>query len=297
MSATSPATIPAAKRVRRRVADGAESKRPWTFWVLATLFAGYVLALYGPMLCIYVLSFQDIRGGLVFPMKGLSVHWFIDLFTQVRTGDVKGGFERSIVLALIVTILTVVVSFMAGLAFRQRFKGDGIVFYLMIGSLVAPGLVLGIGIGLLFQYFGLEASWFTSALGAHLSWTLPFGVLVMFAVMSRFDRAWEEAARDLGATRWQIIWMVVVPILAPGLLAVALFGFTLSYDEFSRTLQTSGPLNTLPLEIWAMTLNVTSPSLYALGTVTTLASFLIIGICLGGIVWIQKRRATRISVH
>ena len=297
MSATSPATIPAAKRVRRRVADGAESKRPWTFWVLATLFAGYVLALYGPMLCIYVLSFQDIRGGLVFPIKGLSVHWFIDLFTQVRTGDVKGGFERSIVLALIVTILTVVGSFMAGLAFRQRFKGDGIVFYLMIGSLVAPGLVLGIGIGLLFQYFGLEASWFTSALGAHLSWTLPFGVLVMFAVMSRFDRAWEEAARDLGATRWQIIWMVVVPILAPGLLAVALFGFTLSYDEFSRTLQTSGPLNTLPLEIWAMTLNVTSPSLYALGTVTTLASFLIIGICLGGIVWIQKRRATRISVH
>jgi len=119
----------------------------------------------------------------------------------------------------------------------------------------------------------------------------------MFAVMSRFDRAWEEAARDLGATRWQIIWLVVVPILAPGLLAVALFGFTLSYDEFSRTLQTSGPLNTLPLEIWAMTLDVNSPSLYALGTVPTLASCLIIGICLGGIVWIQKRRATRISVH
>jgi putative spermidine/putrescine transport system permease protein len=297
MSATSPAIIPATKRARRRVVDGAEPRRPWTFWVLATLFASYVVALYGPMLCIYVLSFQDIRGGLVFPMKGLSVHWFIDLFTQVRTGDVKGGFERSIVLALLVTVLTVVGSFMAGLAFRQRFKGDGVVFYLMIGSLVAPGLVLGIGIGLLFQYFGLEASWFTSALGAHLSWTLPFGVLVMFAVMSRFDRAWEEAARDLGATRWQIIWMVVVPILAPGLLAVALFGFTLSYDEFSRTLQTSGPLKTLPLEIWAMTLNVTSPSLYALGTVTTLASFLIIGICLGGIVWIQKRRATRISVH
>ena len=134
----------------------------------------------------------------------------------------------------------------------------------------------------MFQYFGLQASWYTSALGAHLSWTLPFGVLVMFAVMSRFDRAWEEAARDVGATRWQIIWLVVVPILAPGLLAVALFGFTLSYDEFSRTLQTSGPLNTLPLEIWSMTLNVTSPSLYALGTVTTLASFLIIGICLGG---------------
>jgi len=282
-------------RVRRRIAEGAAPGRPWTFWVLATLFVGYVLALYGPMFCIYVLSFQDIRGGLVFPMKGLSTHWFVDLFTQVRTGDVKGGFDRSITLAVLVTVLTVVFSFLAGLAFRNRFKGDGVVFYLMIGSLVAPGLVLGIGVGLLFQYFGLEASWYTSALGAHLSWTLPFGVLVMFAVMSRFDRAWEEAARDLGASRWQIIWLVVVPILAPGLVAVALFGFTLSYDEFARTLQTSGSLNTLPLEIWSMTLNVTSPSLYALGTVTTIASFLIIGVCLGTIALIQRRRANRTS--
>ncbi len=282
-------------KARRPRVDGTERRRPWTFWLLSGLFAAYVLALYGPMLCIYVLSLQDIRGGLVFPMKGLSTHWFIDLFTQVRTGDVKGSFQRSISLAVLVTVLTVVFSFLAGLAFRQRFRGDGTVFYLMIGSLVAPGLVLGIGIGLLFQYLGIMPSWYTSALGAHLSWTLPFGVLVMFAVMSRFDRTWEEAGRDLGASRWQIIRMIVIPILAPGLVAVALFGFTLSYDEFARTLQTSGSLNTLPLEIWSMTLNVTSPSLYALGTVTTIASFLIIGLCLGSIAWIQKRRAARIA--
>ena len=121
-------------------------------------------------------------------------------------------------------------------------------------------------------------------MGAQLSWTLPFGVLVMFAVMSRFDRAWEEAACDLGASRWQTIRLVIIPILAPGLVAVALFGFTLSYDEFARTLQTAGSLNTLPLEIWSMTLNVTSPSLYALGTVTTIISFVIIVVCLGTIV-------------
>ena len=64
--------------------------RPWTFYVLLTVFVLYVLALYGPMICIYILSFQDVRGGLVFPMKGFSLHWFVDLFTQVRTGDVKG---------------------------------------------------------------------------------------------------------------------------------------------------------------------------------------------------------------
>ncbi|MBL26657.1 MAG: ABC transporter permease [Rhodospirillaceae bacterium] len=271
--------------------------RPWTFYVLAGVFIAYVLALYGPMFCIYLLSFQDIRGGLVFPMKGFSLHWFNDLFTQVRTGDVKGGFQRSIQLALLVTVITVVVSFIAGLAFRRRFRGDSIVFYLMIGSLVAPGLVLGIGVGLLFQYFGVSPHWTTSALGAQLSWTLPFGVLIMFAVMSRFDRSWEEAARDLGATPWQTIWLVIVPILTPGIVAVALFGFTLSYDEFARTLQTSGSLNTLPLEIWSMTLNVTSPSLYALGTVTTIVSFVIIGICLGTIALIQKRRTQRAATH
>jgi putative spermidine/putrescine transport system permease protein len=119
----------------------------------------------------------------------------------------------------------------------------------------------------------------------------------MFAVMSRFNHAWEEAARDLGATPWQTIWLVVVPILAPGIVAVALFGFTLSYDEFARTLQTAGSLNTLPLEIWSMTLNVTSPSLYALGTVTTIISFVIIGVCLGTIALIQKRRAGGAASH
>jgi putative spermidine/putrescine transport system permease protein len=294
MSAPSAALPRSVARARNRVAEGVSPKRPWTFWVLAALFTAYVLALYGPMLCIYVLSLQDVRGGLVFPMKGLSLHWFIDLFTQVRTGDVKGGFERSIALALMVTVLTVVGSFLAGLAFRQRFKGDGVVFYLMIGSLVAPGLVLGIGVGLLFQYFGLQAAWYTSALGAHLSWTLPFGVLVMFAVMSRFNPAWEEAARDLGASTWQTIRLVILPVLAPGLVAVALFGFTLSYDEFARTLQTAGPQNTLPLEIWSMTLNVTSPSLYALGTVTTIISFAIIVVCLGTIAHLQRRRASQV---
>lgn len=268
----------------------AAERRPWTFYALLALFSAYVLALYGPMLCIYVLSFQDVRGGLVFPMKGLSLHWFVDLFTQVRTGDVKGGFDRSIRLAVLVTLITVVVSFLAGQAFRRRFRGDGIVFYTLIGSLVVPGLVLGIGIGLLFQFLGIPTDWTTSGLVAQLTWTLPFGVLIMFAVMSRFDRSWEEAARDLGATAFQTTRWVVLPILLPGLVGVALFGFTLSYDEFARTLQTAGSLNTLPLEIWSMTLNVTSPSLYALGTVTTIVSFAIIGVCLGVIVHIQKRR-------
>jgi len=268
-------------------------KRPWTFYVLAAFFTLFVLFLYGPMSAIYVLSFQGPSGGLTFPMNGVSLHWFSALFNQQRTGDFAGGFTRSIALAIVVLLLTVVISVMAGLAFRRRFFGATAVFYLAVASLIMPGLLVGLGVGLLYQSMGVTATWFGSALGAQLTWTLPFGLLIMFAVLSRFNRSYEEAGRDLGASNWQILWMVVVPILFPGLIAVALFGFTLSYDEFPRTLLTVGAQNTLPLEIWGMTTNVTSPALYALGTVTTLVSFTVIIIALGSIALIQRRRSRR----
>jgi putative spermidine/putrescine transport system permease protein len=270
-------------------------KRPWTFYALAAFFALFVAFLYGPMSAIYILSFQGPQGGLTFPMNGVSLHWFSALFGQQRTGDFAGAFSRSLMLAVIVLLLTVSFSVLAGLAFRRRFRGATFVFYLAVASLIMPGLLVGLGVGLTFQAMGVQTSWSTAALGAQLTWTLPFGLLIMFAVFSRFNRAYEEAARDLGATNWQIFLMVVLPILFPGMIAVALFGFTLSYDEFPRTLLTSGAQNTLPMEIWGMTTNVTSPALYALGTVTTLVSFLAITLALGSIAIIQYRRSRRQS--
>lgn len=266
-------------------------KRPWTFYALAAFFALFVLFLYGPMIAIYILSFQGPTGGLTFPMNGVSLHWFSALFGQERTGDFAGSFVRSILLALIVLVLTVVFSLMAGLAFRRKFRGSTFIFYLAVASLIMPGLFLSLGTGLLFRVLGIPTNWYSSALGAQLTWTLPFGLLIMFAVLSRFNKEYEEAGRDLGASNQQLLWHVLLPILLPGLIAVALFGFTLSYDEFARTLLTVGPGNTLPLEIWAMTTTVTSPALYALGTVTTAVSFVAIIVSLGSIALIQRRRA------
>ena len=100
-------------------------------------------------------------------------------------------------------------------------------------------------------------------------------------------------ARDLGATSSQRLREITLPILLPGIIGVALFGFTLSYDEFARTVLTAGAANTLPMEIWAMTTNVTSPALFAIGTVTTLVSFAIIGLALGSIALIQSHRTRR----
>src|SRR3954452_19699383 len=265
--------------------------RPWTFYALATLFASFLLFLYGPMLVIYILSFQGPDGGVTFPMVGTSLVWFEDILKPGQMANIPVSFGRSIALASIVSLLTVAISVAAGLAFRRRFPGSGVIFYLAVASLVMPSLLVGFGIGLGFQFLGLQPSLFTSALGAQLTWTLPFGLFAMFAVVNRFNRAWEEAARDLGASSWQVLRHITIPILLPGIIGVAMGAFTLSYDEYARSTLVIGPKNTLPLEIYALISSATSPTLFAIGTVTTAVSFLIIGITLWRILHMQRRRA------
>jgi len=253
-------------------------KRGLSFYLLTIFFVLFVLFLYGPTFTIGVLSFQGPSGGLTFPMNGTSLHWFRDLFEQQAVGDIWGSFRRSMVLGLIVMVTTVVVSLMGGLAFRKRFAGSTLVFYLVIGSLIIPSILISLGVGILFNILDFDVHWSTSGLGSQLTWTLPFGLLIMFAIFNRFDASFEEAARDLGASNWQTLRHVVIPIIGPSLIGVALFGFTLSYDEFARTLLTAGSYNTLPLEIYGMTTSVTTPVLYALGTLTTVFSFIVIAI-------------------
>ncbi|MGO4438336.1 ABC transporter permease [Rhizobium sp. RAF56] len=269
-------------------------KRSLEFFVLAAFFLVFALFLYGPLSAILILSFQGPDGGLTFPLNGVSVHWFVNLFERQAVGDFGASFRRSFTLGLMVMVVTVVVSLLAGLAFRRKFRGSSVLFYATVASLVVPSIIISLGIGVLFQQGGMPPAWYSSAFGAHLTWTLPFGVLIMFAVFNRFSPAYEEAARDLGASSWQTFRHVVLPMIAPSLVGVGLFGFTLSYDEFARTLMTSGSYNTLPLEIYGMTTNVTTPVLYALGTVTTLFSFAIILLALG-ILTMLRRRQSRIS--
>lgn len=260
-------------------ASAPPGSRGWSIG-LKLLFTAFVVFLWGPLFLVILLSFQGPTGGLTFPMNGVSFHWFLQLLEPQPIGDIWGSFERSIILGLMVMVLTVVISFLAGLAFRARFKGSTVVFYLVIASMIMPSVVVSLGIGAGFELLGIPRTWFTSALGAHLTWTLPFGLLIMFAVFNRFDPAYEAAARDLGASGFQTIRHVVLPIVAPSLIGVALFGFTLSYDEIARTSQSVGPLNTLPLELQAMQTNVTTPVIYSLGAVTTFLSLAVIAVAL-----------------
>ncbi len=269
----------------------AREPRPPTFYLLAALMTLFLVFLYGPMLIIYLLSFQGPTGGVTFPMVGVSTKWFADILRPGQMADIPVSFGRSVMLATVVSALTVVISVAAGLGFRRRFPGAALLFYVAIASLVMPSLLVGFGIGLGFQLFGLPQGLWTSALGAQLTWTLPFGLLTMFAVVARFNRAYEEAATDLGANAWQRLRYVTLPILAPGIIGVAVGAFTLSYDEYARTTLTIGSRNTLPLEIYALISSDSTPTLFAIGTVTTVVSFVLIGITLMAVLRMQRRRA------
>ena len=273
---------------RARVA--VREARPFTFYLLAGLMGLFLLFLYGPMVIIYVLSFQGPTGGVTFPMVGVSTKWFADIVKPGQMANIPVAFERSVMLAAVVSVLTVVFSVSAGLGFRRRFPGAGLLFYVAIASLVMPSLLVGFGIGLGFQLFGLPQGLWTSALGAQLTWTLPFGLLTMFAVVARFNRAYEEAATDLGASAWQRLRYVTLPILLPGIIGVAVGAFTLSYDEYARTTLTIGSRNTLPLEIYALIQSDSTPVLFAIGTVTTAVSFVLIGVTMAFVLRTQRRR-------
>jgi putative spermidine/putrescine transport system permease protein len=195
-----------------------------------------------------------------------------------------------------------VFSVMAGLAFRKRVHYGNALFLVAVASLIMPSIIVSLGIGLEFRLldgllksalaslgwqtqledYGTALGLWTSALGAHLTWTLPFGLLIMFAVFNRFDPAYEEAARDLGATPWQSFAHVVLPLIGPALVGVAMFGFTLSWDEIARTSQAIGDVNTLPLELQGLTTTVTTPAIYALATVTMVVSFVVMALALIG---------------
>lgn len=285
-------------------------KRPAGYWPLALFFTAFVLFLYGPMLVIVVLSFQGPEGGLTFPLRGLSLHWFYKLAEGLGVVDIGAALQRSLGLGLVVMAITVVFSVLAGLAFRKHLRGGNMLFFVVVASLIMPSIIVSLGIGLEFRLldsalksafaawgmedtlanFGTSLGLFTSALGAHLTWTLPFGLLIMFAIFNRFNPAYEEAARDLGATPWQGFRHVVLPLIAPSVVGIGMFGFTLSWDEIARTSQAIGDVNTLPLELQGLTSTVTTPSIYALGTVTMVVSFLVMGLTVGLARLLERRK-------
>ena len=251
-------------------------------------YLGFILAvLYFPFVVMAILSFQGPRGGHTFPLRGVSTIWYWKLFNPGKLtpysdvgeflGDYLPSLQRSVVLAVITMLISTALALMAAQAFRKGFKGSGLVFYLWLLGIIVPGITVSLGLSLWFRRMDLPLHWLTTGLPVHVMWTLPFSLIIFLMFFNRFDTSLEDAALILGATRWKTFRHVTLPLMQPAILTSLLFAFTLSLDEFQRSLLITGTDQTLPLMVMASVTTRITPMLYALGTLTTLLSFAVVG--------------------
>jgi putative spermidine/putrescine transport system permease protein len=248
-------------------------------WFLGIFTALFVLFLYGPFIVMGILSFQQgPEGGPQFPIIEWSTYWYQHVMgyappSRVAPLPIGEALIRSLTLAFATMVVSTVMGVLTAQAFRRRFRGSGLVFYSVILGMIVPGVLLGLGMALLANQFGIDRNWWSTAFVLHVVFTYPFAFLVMLAIFNRFDASVEEASLSLGVSPAQTFRKVTFPIIFPGVLSAMLFAFTLSYDEFPRTLFTGGSDVTMPLAIYGTFAVEIHPNLFAFGVLTTLFSF------------------------
>jgi len=287
MSATTLETSRPQDRIIKRPAK----RRDWAKWGLGAYFALFLIFLYGPMIVMAILSLQGYFGGVTFPFKGpLSLIWWRSLLfptvagTPTHATEIHTAARNSLYLSLAAGAIVTFIAFTLSMAFRRRWRygTDSAAFYVIMLALMTPGFLLAVGTQLFWSYLGLKTSIWHTALGANVIWGIPFGFLVMLAVWNRYDPRVEEAARDLGADQKRTFREVTLPLVWTGLFGCFLFGFTLTWNDYDRSvLFQTRATDSLPLEIGGITFTGgVRPDLYALGTATTLLSLLLIGLLL-----------------
>jgi putative spermidine/putrescine transport system permease protein len=252
--------------------------------ILAVYLGLFLLFLYGPFIVLAILSFQTgPEGGPQFPIVEWSTYWYRHLLgltppSRIAPLPINEALVRSLVLAFMTMVVSTVLGTAAAQAFRRKFRGSGVVFYLIVLGMMVPGVLVGLGVALLANFLGIQRHWFSTAFVLHVVYTFPFAFLVMLAIFNRFDASVEEASWSLGVSPARTFRKVTFPMIFPGVLSAMLFAFTLSYDEFSRTLFASGRDLTLPLAIYGTFSVEIHPNVFAFGVLTTLFSFALLAV-------------------
>jgi spermidine/putrescine transport system permease protein len=235
---------------------------------LAIYAAFFFVVLYGPLVMITVLSFNNsnVTG---FPLRGFTLAWYEKV---LATPEFITAFGSSIAIGLLAALAANSLALCLALGFRRDFPLKTAVFNLVLTPIVMPGIVGGIVLLLFFGYLNLRPSLWTTVLVAHINYVLPFAFLALYPRVHNFDRSLEEAAMDLGAQSLGVFWYVVFPIIRPGLIATFLFSFSLSFDEFIRTLFVTGYDRTVPVMFWSRIVDELTPELPAMAVLIILVS-------------------------
>jgi spermidine/putrescine transport system permease protein len=272
--------------------------------------------LYAPILVLMLYSFNASRTNITFEgfipsfsenvvMEGSLVksspcgpfHWYCDLS---KNGDVLEAAGNTLTIAFIANVIATIIGTMSAIALqRYDFKIKPFAQLSLYIPIVIPEIVMGIGILTLFsQLFG----WLNSTLGltgdarlsmgivtvtiSHIAFMVPFVTLVVQARLQDFDKAYEEAAMDLGANEWTTFLRVTFPMILPGVLSGALLAFTLSLDDFVITFFTNGPgSTTLPIYVYGLLRRIITTQVNGLSTVWILIVLLAVLL----LQWLQSR--------
>lgn len=244
--------------------------------VLGGFVAAVALFLTAPILVVIPSAFSD-DVAVTFPPVGFSLKWFLSAAT---TPDFVHAFGVSALVALVATAASVLIGSLAAYALvRYRFPGRGLVELLLLTPLIVPSIVLAMALTMILGSIGLLGN-LAGLLVAHVILTLPYAVRVLAGSVAQIDVALEEASLSLGARPAQAWRLVVLPLMKPGLLAASVFGFIMSFDEFSVSFFVAGPgTNTLPIALFNYVEINIDPTVSAVSTVLialSVAAFVVI---------------------
>lgn len=240
------------------------------------IFTAFVaILIYAPIISMIIFSFNP-ANRMVPPIEGVSLRWYID---WINNEQLVNALLRSLRLAILTMLVCIGLFTPAGLAYKKPFRGSEFFFYLIILGLILPGIAYGLGAVIFFKQLGVMISFWTG-LPVHTVWCLPWGLILVRAMMDPMLVEYEDAARTLGASELKVFRSITLPITIPAILGGALFAFTLSIGELFRSTLTITP-DTLPLRIFGIVQIRATPALLALGstiTIVSLALLVVVGV-------------------
>ncbi|MEZ5668879.1 MAG: ABC transporter permease subunit [Alphaproteobacteria bacterium] len=250
------------------------------------LIIGFVLLfLYLPIVTLIVFSFNDSRRNIVW--QGFTFDYYEK---AARNAGLIEAFFNSMTIAVVATLISTILGGMVALGlYRFRFVGKPVFEGLSALPIVIPEICMGVSLMVFFSRIGWfdyarEAPWpinLTAITAAHIAFCFPFVTVVVRARLAGFDRSLAEAARDLGASEWQIVRDIMLPHMKVGLIAGALLAFTLSLDDFVITFFSAGPdTPTFPIKIFSMVRFSVTPEVNAASTVLIVMTIVITVIAL-----------------
>jgi len=231
-----------------------------------------LLFLYLPIGVLIIHSFNASRFGGNW--EGFSFYWYTRLLSE---REIWTALENTLVIGLAATLISTLIGTTAAFALH-RYAGvlQRVHYTLIYTPLVVPEVLMGMSLLLLFVSAGVELGLFTIFL-AHVTFCISYVAMVVLARLQDLDFSLVEAARDLGAGWWTATWRILLPLLAPGIVAGGLLAFTLSVDDFVISFFVAGPgSTTLPIRIYSMMKHGSPPLINALSTILIVVTFTVL---------------------